>query len=66
MIGNTDGNFVSERCFLLNLFMRQLARCPYLLDSEEFDIFVHPNQDNLQMELTLLPNLTPENMLHRI
>lgn len=65
-IGNTTESFVNERCFLLNLFIRQLARCPYLVESEEFEIFVRPSQENLQMQLTLLPNLSPENMLTRI
>ena len=34
--GNMEPEFVQERCFLLNLFIKQTARCPYLLESEEF------------------------------
>jgi sorting nexin-1/2 len=41
-IGNTKQSFVEERCFLLNMFIKQLSRCPYLLDSQEFAIFVKP------------------------
>ena len=41
-LGNTKLEFVDERCFLLNMFIRQLARCPYLVESQEFAIFVHP------------------------
>ena len=48
------------------MFIRQTARCPYLVESEEFSIFVKPSQVNLQRELSLLPRLSPENMLVRI
>ena len=65
-VGNTKVEFVEERCFLLNMFIRQLARCPYLAESEEFYIFVRPSQVNLQRELALLPRLAPEAHLHRI
>jgi len=41
-VGNTKAEFVNERCFLLNLFIRQVARCVYLSESEEFQIFVRP------------------------
>lgn len=41
-VGNTKPEFVDERCFLLNMFIRQLARCPYLVESQEFQIFVKP------------------------
>ena len=41
-VGKMKNEFVSERCFLLNLFIRQVARCPYLVESEEFNIFVRP------------------------
>jgi hypothetical protein len=58
--------FIEERCFLLNMFIRQTARCPYLVESEEFYIFVRPTQSNLQREMSLLPRLSPENHLQRI
>jgi len=48
------------------MFIRQTARCPYLVESEEFFIFVRPSQVNLQRELSLLPRLSPENLLNRI
>lgn len=64
--GSTKVEFVEERCFLLNMFIRQLARCPYLAESDEFFIFVRPAQVNLQRELALLPRLAPESHLHRI
>jgi hypothetical protein len=41
-IGNKEKSFLDERCFLLNMFMKQLSRCPYLVESQEFSIFVKP------------------------
>jgi len=32
-IGNKEKVFLDERCFLLNMFMKQLSRCPYLIES---------------------------------
>jgi len=65
-VGNTKSEFISERCFLLNLFIRQLARCPYLVESEEFNIFVRPQSVNIKRELSFLPRISPENHLNRI
>jgi sorting nexin-1/2 len=41
-IGNKNAAFLDERCFLLNMFLKQLARCPYLIESEEFGIWIKP------------------------
>lgn len=30
---------------MLNRFIKQLTLCPYLLESDEFRIFIHPQQD---------------------
>jgi len=46
-MGNQKVSFVEERCFLLNMFIRQLSRCPYLIESSEFSIFVRPSNPNL-------------------
>jgi hypothetical protein len=54
-IGNTKQSFVEERCFLPNMFIKQLSRCPYLVESQEFLIFVKPSGNALQRELSLLP-----------
>lgn len=43
--GNNSEDFLKERCYLLSMFIKQLAKCPYLVESEEFNIFVFPNQD---------------------
>jgi len=34
-MGNTNQEFIEARCFYLNMFFKQLVRCPYLLESEE-------------------------------
>ena len=49
----------------MNLFIKQLVRCPYLLGSEEFHLFIRPHID-LEKALTLLPNLSSEQLLERI
>ena len=65
-LGNKNMEFITERCFLLNLFIKQAARCPYLLESEEFSIFIRPNYANMKREISLLPRLSPEDHLTRI
>lgn len=65
MQNNTDKELVEERMHLLNLFIKQLVRCPYLLESEEFHLFVRPHID-LEKALTLLPRLSSEQLLERV
>ena len=65
-VGNTKAEFVNERCFLLNLFFRQLARCPYLVESAEFEIFVRPQSANIKREMQVQARISPENHLIRI
>ena len=43
--GNKEEDFLNERMYLLSKFIKQLAKCPYLLESEEFEVFVFPKQD---------------------
>lgn len=64
-VGNMKSTLVEERCFALNLFIRQVSRCLYLHESEEFEIFTRPSQVNIKRELSLLPRLSPENLLNR-
>ena len=33
---STIDHSIESRCFFLNMFIKQLVRCPYLLESEEF------------------------------
>ena len=64
-VGNMKNTLVEERCFALNLFVSQVSRCLYLVESEEFEIFTRPTQVNIKRELSLLPRLSPENLLNR-
>ena len=54
-----------ERAHLLNLFIKQIVRCPYLYESEEFRLFLRP-PIALDKALTLLPKLNFEENLTRI
>lgn len=61
VVGNKSQSFVEGRCFLLNMFFKQLSRCPWLLESDEYNIFVQPESGDptcLQRELTLLPHIS--------
>jgi len=48
----------------LNLFIKAICHCPYLYESDELKLFIRPHID-LEKALTLLPRLTPENILER-
>jgi PX domain len=54
-----------ERSHILNLFFKQVVRCPYLYESEEFRLFIRPTV-SLEKSLTLLPKLNFEENLARI
>lgn len=62
---NAEAEFVEERCFFLNMFFKQLVRCPYLFDSEELKIFIRPPND-VERNLTLLPKPNNQRILDRI
>ena len=47
------------------MFFKQLVRCPYLYDSEEFNLFVRPHMD-VERALTYLPKLSTTKLLERI
>ena len=66
-IGKLKPEFIKQRCFLLNLFIRQVARCPYLVESAEFQIFVRPSSaSSVQKELSTLPWLSSAERLQRM
>lgn len=50
---------------MLNLFIKQVVRCPYLYESEELRLFIRPHIE-LEKALTLLPKLTSEENLERV
>lgn len=64
---NTNDESIESRCFFLNMFIKQLVRCPYLLESEEFQIFTRPpNLTEVDKTLTYLPKLNFRKMLEKI
>ena len=42
MTGNKDDTFVEDRLIFLDRFMKQIAKCPALLNSSQFKIFARP------------------------
>jgi len=64
-MGNSNSDFIEERCFYLNMFFKQLVRCPYLFESEEFKLFVRPPYD-VEKGLTYLPKLSNQRFLEKI
>lgn len=47
------------------MFYKQMVRCPYLLESEELQIFIRPHMD-VERALTYLPKLNPHKFLEKI
>lgn len=64
-MNNTDQEFIEDRCFYLNMFFKQLVRCPYLFESEELGLFIRPKSDVFK-NLTLLPKLSNQKFLEKI
>ena len=64
-MGNTNTGFIEERCFFLNMFFKQLIRCPYLFESEELKLFIRPSQD-VERALTFLPKLSYQKYIEKI
>jgi hypothetical protein len=48
------------------MFFKQLVRCPYLLASEEFSIFIRPASRDLERTLTYMPKLSAKKLLDKI
>ena len=64
-MNNTNQDFIEERCFYLNMFFKQMVRCPYLYHSDELKLFVRPQQD-VERALTLLPKLNNQRLFEKI
>lgn len=52
-VNNLADETIQLRVFLLNRFIKQLSLCPYILNSDEFNIFLNPQQD-LEKQLTFI------------
>lgn len=60
-----NSEFLETRCFFLNLFIKQFVRCPYLYQSEEFQIFTR-SEESIDRVLSNLPLIKPSKMLQAI
>ena len=56
-MGNKDQDFIEARCFYLNMFYKQMVRCPYLLESDELANFIRP-QKEVTRALTYMPKMS--------
>ena len=65
LIGKSDPMFLQDRCFFLNLFFKQFVRCPYLFESDEFQLFIRPSSDQLNT-LANMPKLRASKFLKKI
>lgn len=54
---NKNQQFIEERCFYLNMFIKQVVRCPYIFLSDEFKVFVRPPLQDVDKGLTYLPKM---------
>ena len=51
--------FLQDRCFHLNLFLKQLARIPYIMLSEEMKVFFKADS-KVEKDLAKIPNWNVE------
>lgn len=65
-IGNLDQDFVEERRYFLDKFLKSLMQIPHLKESEEFQAFIRPKAADVERSLALLPKMTPETILERL
>jgi sorting nexin-1/2 len=63
-MGNTENEFVAERRFFLDKFMKDIAGLPYLYESQEFATFLRPAGD-VDACFAQLPHLSTDQMLSR-
>ena len=62
-IGNKSNQFVEERRYFLNKFMRDCCQLPYLFESQEFMLFLRPPTDNIEKALEALPKRTTNDFM---
>jgi len=48
------------------MFFKQLVRCPYLIDSDELQLFLRPKNKEVERELTYLPKLSIQKILEKL
>ena len=64
--GKKEVLFVEERRFFLERFVRKLAHYDFLIESQEFQIFVRPNDVDIQKALKNLPQLSTAQVYERL
>ncbi|CDW91301.1 px domain containing protein [Stylonychia lemnae] len=64
LVGNNEVKFVEERRNLLERFMKELAKCDYLIHSKEFKIFAREKGD-VEKILNNLVKQTPMQILEK-
>lgn len=50
-----DSKFIEERRVFLDYFIKKLATQKYLWYSDEFDLFIHSNNSDMEKALNNLP-----------
>ena len=66
MFIKSNQEYIESRCFYLNMFFKQLVRCPYLYESEEFQLFIRPQTLDLERALTYLPKMSVQKVLEKV
>lgn len=58
VVGNMDAKFIEERRLFLDLFLKKVATLKWLWYSEEVDIFIRSNSNDIEKTLGSLPKST--------
>ena len=64
LVGNNEAKFVEERRSLLERFMKEIAKCDYLVHSKEFRIFAREKGD-VEKILNSLVKQSPMQILEK-
>jgi hypothetical protein len=63
-VGNKDDKYIEHRRYFLQRFLRRIAICPHLLNSDEFKLFARPSGE-IEKMLSMMPKQTPEIVVDR-
>jgi hypothetical protein len=69
--GSNKNSVQEERTFILNIFLKNMARCPYIVESTEFKLFLDDSLSSVQLKtefsfMTSSPYKTASSCLSRI
>ena len=65
-IGNKDIKFINERRYFLERWLKKISQFPFIVNSEEFQIFCRPTGDDIEKLLTKLPAITYTEIVERM